>query len=168
MSLQSFVEQRPQQQIPSDIVDDLLAAIRGAFYGDLTDKQWHQEKRFLTRVVTWPARWLSGRAVTLPAERYKAIVLEILDGVKVHGATGSIKFWPGYLLRCVQAHFRVHGEDYYNEGKTVSAAVAKAMGSVGRHQVDPIEALAAANSVLSKRPVRTAKKQPEQPTLFNL
>lgn len=166
--MKAFVQERPKQPLPAEMVADLLAAIRGAFYGDLSDKQWHQEQRFLTRVVTWPAGWLTRRAVTLPPERYKAIVLEILDGVKVHGATGTIEFWPGYLLRCVQAHFRVHGEDYYNEGKTVSAAVAKAMGSVGRHQVDPIEALAAANSVLSKRPVRTAKKQPEQPTLFNL
>ena len=160
--MKAHVEERPKQPLAAEIVGDLLASIRGAFYGDLDDKQWHQEKRFLTRVVTWPASWFNRRAVTVRPERYKAIFLGIVDDIKVHGSTAGVKFWPGYLLRCVQEHFRHHGDEYYEEGKAVRATVEKALSQVaGRRQVDPVEALAQVSAVLAPRRVRTrsVKKQ---------
>jgi hypothetical protein len=150
--VKAHVEERAKQPLPAEIVGDLLASIRGAFYGDFTDKQWHQEKRFLTRVVTWPAAWFNRRAVTVRPERYKQIVLGILDGIKAHGSTAAVKFWPGYLLRCVQEHFKHHGDEYYEEGKAVRSIVDRALSqATGRPAADPVQALAQANAVLAPR-----------------
>jgi len=157
--MKAHVEERPKQPVPAEIVGDLLASIRGAFYGDLDGKQWHQEKRFLMRVVTWPAAWFNRRGVTIRPDRYKAIFLGILDGIKVHGATAAVKFWPGYLLRCVQEHFRHHGDAYYEEGKAMRATVERALSQVtGRPQTDPVEALAHVHAVLAPRRTRARSR----------
>lgn len=159
--MKPHVEERPKQPLPAEIVGDLLSAIRSAFYGDLDAKQWHQQKRFLTRVVTWPAGWFTRKGVTIGPARYKAIVLDILDGIKVHGSTENVKFWPGYLLHCVQEHFRHHGDGYYEEGKAVRTTIERALSQAGsRPQADPVEALAQANAVLAPRTLR--RKTPNQ------
>lgn len=159
---------RPKQQVPAEIITDLLQAAR-SFYGDCPDK-WHADQHFIKRnVVTWPARWLNSRGVTLPPERYKEIVLEVFQGIKQHGKTEAIKYWPGYLMKCVQDHFRVHGEEYYNEGKAIRNKVEAVMlvtGKAAPAVADPIAAMAEVNRALGSK--KTAKKRStkEQLSLF--
>jgi hypothetical protein len=40
---------RPKQQLPAEIVGDILGAIRGQFYPDATPKQWAQDSVFIRR-----------------------------------------------------------------------------------------------------------------------
>lgn len=166
--MKPFVEERPRQTLPEQIVADLMGAIRGQFCGDLTVKEWCQQKRFFMRVVLYPAQWLSRRGVTLPPDRYKAILLGIFGDIKTHGQTDAVKFWPGYLLHCVQEHFKHRGDALYEEAKSARAAAERAIAKATvRPPADPVETLAQAASVLrlaGKR--RAVKKCPSQPTLL--
>ena len=166
---------RPKQEIPADIATDLLGFIRKQFYGDAPFKKWAQDQRFLFKnVVTWPARWLNDKAVSLPPERYKKILLDIFIDIQRHGQTGTIKYWPGYLAHCVQEHFKIHGEEYYEEGKSIRAALERAQMAFTRaaetqKTVDPVADLARVNQALQS-PTRSLRKKPKkdpaQGTLF--
>jgi hypothetical protein len=156
-----MIEERPRQTVATEIRDDLLGAIRNQFYADAEPGQFQKDRNFLlTRVVLWPAGYLDKRGVTLPPERYKAILLEVFNGIKAHGQTGAIKYWPGYLMKCVQDHFKHHGEDYYNEGKTLRASLDKILKKAPRiPTADPVRVMAEARIDLLKSS-RTRRKAP--------
>jgi hypothetical protein len=106
--------------------------------------------------------------VTLPPERYKAILLEIFNGIKQHGSTEAIKYWPGYLMHCVQTHFRIHGEEYYEEGKALRATLDKIIRKAPSiPTADPIRVLAEARNDLlkSSRPRRKTQINAQIPLL---
>ncbi len=164
---------RPAQQVPSDIVRSLLAVIRNQFYpdaalGGVAAKQWFQDQQFIRiRVVLWPATWLNQRGVTLEPARYQQILLDIFQDIKRHGATGAVKYWPGYLAKCVQDHFAHHEDEIYAEGKALRTqlerAIATAAAATSR-QPDPVERLAAAHQVL----VSSARKRRCKPSADQL
>jgi len=88
--------ERLKQNVPAEVVEDLMRFIRNSFYPG--DDRWFKDQHFIRRhVVTWPAAWLNGKGVSLPPERYKQIVMGVIIGIKQHGATEAIKYWPGYL-----------------------------------------------------------------------
>lgn len=166
--MKAFIEPRAKQSLPEQIVADLLGVIRRQFLADLAEKEWYQHRRFLLRVVTWPAAWLNRRGVSLPPARYKAVFLGILDGVKVHGATAQVKYWPGYLLHCVQEHFKHHGDELYEEAKSVRHSVERALSRVapGENPADTVEMLSQVNAIVSRRghgrrQAPIAEQQPE-------
>jgi hypothetical protein len=158
--------ERPKQETPADLVTDLMQAVRSGFYHDQPDK-WFADQHFIKRnVVLWPAAWLNKKAVSLPPARYKAILMGIFLGIKQHGNTGAVKYWPGYLMKCVQDHFKIHGEDYYEEGKSIRAQVERAQMAFSRAQVAPrapdqVEAMAMSLKILtaSKRKQKLAPKR---------
>jgi hypothetical protein len=152
-------EDRPRQTVAVEIRNDLLNAIRNQFYQDAPADQFHKDKAFLLKnVVLWPAGYLDSRGVTLPPARYKAIVLDVINGIKQHGQTEVVKFWPGYLMRCVQSHFRIHGEDYYNEGKALRASLDKILKKAPQiPTADPIRVMAEARRDLL-RAAKTRQK----------
>jgi hypothetical protein len=159
--------ERPRQDVGRQIVDDLLGVIRGQFYPDA--KSFYQDRAFLQRnVVLWPAKWLDQRGVTLPPARYKEILLEVFTGIKQHGQTGAVRYWPGYLMKCVQDHFKHHGEDYYEEGKSVRnlaerAVMAAALAGKDRPVADDsVRQLAKAQAL-----VALPKRQPKPKQLQN-
>jgi len=155
--------ERPKQQLPGEIVADLMGAIRGSFYGDMEAKRWFQDQDFIRRkVVCWPAGWLISRGVTLKPERYKEIVMGVITTIKHHGDTGGVKYWPGYLLHCLQMHFKCHGDEIYEEAKSLRSALENVMVRVsllqgaGKTGYDPIEVLAMARKIGA--PGRKARK----------
>ena len=160
---------RPKQDLPQEIVSDVMSFIRQKFYADADPKRWFQDANYLKRcVVTWPAKWLNGRGVTLPADRYKAIVLDILMDVCRHGKTGVVKFWPGYLAKCVQDRFHHKGDDYYEEGKSLRTVLERTLGTLqvrpDTKRQDAVETLATLHSILvaksrSQRPCKVPAKQ---------
>jgi hypothetical protein len=111
------VQDRPKTLTPETVVLGLVYAIRDQFYRDDQKQYFHSQLKDLKRVVTYPAKWFNDKAIFVPAERYQEIVLAVLMDIKRHGNTAAIQYWPRYLLTCVQSHFRVQGERYYNEGK---------------------------------------------------
>lgn len=164
---------RPRQSVPSQIANELLAVIRNQFYPDAqlggeAAKQWFQDQQFIRqRVVLWPAAWLNKRGVSLKPERYQQILLDIFADIKRHGATGAVKFWPGYLAKCVQDHFAHHEDEIYEEAKALRTQLERALataGSATARQPDPVERLAAAHQVLSA----TARKRRCKPTADQL
>ena len=117
---------RPKQDLPAEIIGDLMGAIRNAFYPG--DDRWFKNQQFIRfHVVTWPAAWLNAKGVTLPPARYKAIILDVLQGIKQHGKTEAVQFWPGYLKHCLQTHFKVHGQEIYEEAKAIRNQVERAL-----------------------------------------
>lgn len=158
--------ERSKQETPKDFVQSFLRVIRGQFCPDLSNDEWYPHERFCKRVLTYGAAWLNKRGVTLPPERYQAIYQHIFDTIKKHGQTGEVRYWPGYLLRCVQAHFKHHGEEYYNEGKSIRAATERAMMAFTRAQEaprapDPVQSMAQAHAILTARRKKTVAKQPQ-------
>jgi hypothetical protein len=164
---------RDRQPTPGEMVSELMGVVRRQLYADLPERKWFQDQHLVKAwFVLWPARWLDERGVTLPPERYREILLGVLDTIKAHGDTGAVKYWPRYLLTAVQSHFRVNGDRYYEEGKSVRAALERALATAQRTQAaapDPIRVLAEAGRALAvgKRRKKAAAA-PKERLLFDL
>ena len=168
---------RPQQDTPEDLVHRLLTTIRGQFCADLTISEWSKHQHFIRRnVILWPA-WFCCRkhGFTLPAARYETIMRGIFQTIIREGKTEAVKFWPGYLMKCVQEHWNHHWEEYYGEAKAIRGLAEQALYNCTiRAPVEDktLEALAMAHNVLtrahkSKRPKKAAVVW-KQPSLFAL
>ncbi len=156
------------QETPAEMVDELMAMIRGQFYGDAGAKTWFQEQSYIKRhVVLWPARWLMNRGVTLPPKRYKAILIEKLIDVRRHCEQAEFKYLPAYIAQCVKDHFRHHGESIYEEAKAFRGTLERVVGKLNAAPAaDPIAALAAAAGVLAAKKRKQAVKAGRQEELF--
>lgn len=175
---------RPKQELPADILADLLRSVRHQFCPDVPDKQWYKDQPFLRRVLTWPASWFNKKGVTVSPERYREILIkEIFIPIQQKGHTSVVKYWPGYLLKCIQEHFSHHGETYYAEAKAMRAQTERALMAFRPREgavppapgPDPIETLAAAHRILKTHKHGGARKkklgsspagQPAQPDLL--
>lgn len=154
MKKQPRAYDRPKQETPAEILDDLLRIIRNQFCPDMTVKQWCQNQNFFKRVLTYPASWLNKKGVTLPPARYQAIIRDLLLDIKTNRAAATVKHWPGYLLHCFQEHFRHHGETYYDEAKAFRNLTERALFAASRSVVasegpDPVQVYAQANAILA-------------------
>lgn len=172
-----------------EIVSDVQTAIRNQFYPDsFCSSQpstlnlqpstrghaapgWHADQHFIKREFTlYLATWLDKRGVTLKPERYKALLLGVLNEIKTHGATDLIKYWPGYLKHVLQEHLKHHGEEIYQEAKSLRTITENSLLAIGDRlsaistAPDPIRVLAEARRDLltQKRTKRPSKKQPSQ------
>lgn len=178
MKRRPIISKRPAQILPSEIVDSLLACIGEMFYPNRKDtpgerKRWAIDQHwYRQRVITWAARWLDSKALTLPPDRFKKLILDKLSDIKRHTAV-EVENWPRYILKCFQDHFRHNGEAIYNEAKAfryqLDAAMdqARAAGSARPEGLDPIRVLALAHQVNKPRKKPIAKPS-DQPTLFEL
>ena len=141
-----------KQPTPDDIVSSLMALIRGQFCGDMDSKEWGQHSHFIKKnVVLWPAHFVCNvKGFTLPAERYEAIMRGIFDEIKAHGTQDNVRFWPGYLMKCVQDHWKFHWEEYYAEAKSIHNLATTALMRLGqvRQEDRTVEALALARRAL--------------------
>jgi hypothetical protein len=120
----------------------------------MTPGEWAMHSHFIKRnVVLWPARFMWGKGFTIPGPRYEAIMRGIFETIKTRGHTEVVKFWPGYLMMCVQTHWRHHWEDYYAEAKSVRSAVDAALLACKpvERPDNTVETLAAAHQVLATR-----------------
>jgi hypothetical protein len=109
---------RPGQITSQELRDDLLQFVRLKFYENDPIQFVKDQKHLLSWVILYPAGWLIGKGVTLPGERYKKILTDILLEAVRHGNTGRIRYTPAWLRQVIQSHFRAHGEEYYNEAKS--------------------------------------------------
>lgn len=162
---------RPKQSVALELRDDLLRFIWQKFYaadpgGDsVAARSFAQDReRLLAWVILWPAGWFIRRGVTVPGERYKQIFTSILLEAVRHGNTSKVKYRPAWLRYVIQSHFRIHGEDYYNEAKSARAQAEHALHVLGQIKTvptpDPIRDLAAANILLAHS--KRSKNQPNK------
>ena len=85
-----------------DIVRDYLNLIKKEFYAG--ERAFYQQRLFLIKGITYPARWLDKRGVFLPEEDYRAILDTIISGIKKHGNTHTVRSFGSYFLDSVQRH----------------------------------------------------------------
>jgi hypothetical protein len=166
--------ERPKQALPVDIVTDLQTAIRNQFYAD-SREQFLKDQHFIKREFTlYLASWLDKRGVTLKPDRYKALLLGLLNEIKTHGNTAAVKYWPGYLKHVLQKHLQHHGEDIYHEAKSLRTLTENTLLNVSNlksanleSSIDPVRAMAEARRDLlqinkgkrTKRPSKAPTKQ---------
>ena len=129
------VESRPAQQVAAELRDTILGYIRVHWYRDLPPERFFGDRALLLRfVVLWPAKWLAERGVSLPAERYKSIMVGPSNprGILVDAATlGEPARNPiRYLGHVVQSHWRIHGETYYEEAKALRPRIDQLMSQI--------------------------------------
>ena len=130
-----------QQATPAELLERLLCFIQIKFYqGEAVEFQ-KQRADLLRWVVLWPAGWLNNRGVTLPPDRYEAILKSVLLDALNFGRQEKIKYRPAYLKMVVQSHFKHHEDEIYDEAKAVRHAIEAAMGIAGR-AVAPVPNLA--------------------------
>ena len=168
---------RSKQPTPEAVRDAVLLIIERQFYRDQRVAFLKDWSRLLQWVVLWPATWLDERGVTISPARYQEILIGqkgILIEALRHGATGEIGYLPGWLRKCVQSHFAVHGERIYEEAKSVQSIADHVLLQVGRSaapQADPIRQLADAAKLLSAprpKPRRAPSVTSAQGELFGL
>lgn len=181
---------RPTQVVPADLANSLLDCIGHMFYPDRAKtpgerKRWAMDKHwYRQRVITWAARWLDSKAVTLPPDRFKKLILDKLSDIKNHASGqsstnpsihSSIQNWPRYILKCFQDHFHHNGEAIYNEAKTfrhqldVALDKARLTGHPSEQTIDPIRVLALAHQLNRQKPSKKPVAKPaNQPNLFDL
>lgn len=156
--------------------------IRSRFYTN-EQKCFFRDQRFLLYAITWPASWFHERGLHPPPNRYKQIIVERLDDIRQHGIPAHYTpYFPRYLLKVLQDHFKWHGDQLYQEFKHIRNALYSLNSLLQQLQnqqptTDPstalrtdnhtIEALANTHHILATRYQRkTAKKSPKQLSLF--
>jgi hypothetical protein len=172
--------ERPKQETPKELELRLLGVVRGQFCGDMTDKEWFTHSHFIRKnVVLWPAKFMRTGVIgdqrlhtgfTLTIKRYEEIMRLIFDTIKTHGTNEPIRYWPGYLMKCVQDHWRIHWEDYYKESKNVTRIADAVLVNSGKAaSVDrTVEALAMAQGVLDRKRRKSKVAQPKQLSLLDV
>jgi hypothetical protein len=118
------VDERPKITVSDQFMRDMVPMIRRQFCPEWSNENWNMHLWLVKRVVTYPAWWLNEKGLYVTTARYREIFLKLLQDVKVN-AGGVITFPPGYLLKCVQDHFKFHADEYNNEGKAVRDLVAR-------------------------------------------
>jgi hypothetical protein len=158
MRIKNFT--RAQQPTPKELVDSCLGILRSKFYtGPGDDKCFAQDrKRLLAWVVLWPAGWLNSRAVTLPGDAYREIFVKVFLQAAAH-VQSKVNYRPAYLRQVIQSHFKIHGEEYYEQAKAIRNQVENALSIAGKPSVaalDPVRQLAEARSLVAA-PTRRKK-----------
>ena len=160
------------QPAPEELVQRLMRKIRRQFCADLDDKSWFQAHHHFIKqnVILWPAREICAEhGFTLPADRYEKIMLMILDDIRENREAAVVRFWPAYLMKCVQSHWRHHWEEYYAEAKSLRELTTQAMvalGSLEKREDCGVESLALAHRVLAAS--RKARKKAGPTTQLSL
>src|SRR5262249_45381126 len=126
--------------------------------------------RLLEWVVWKLAVYLDDKAVTIPSSRYLEIMIygtpkkpSILMEALKFGDTGNITYLPAWLGKCVESHLAIHGERYYEEGKTLRNAIGGALkfAKAGIQERDPVRELAEASRLLKAQ--KRVKKSTGKP-----
>jgi len=145
--------------------------LRRKFYDQPEDeKRFLQDRsRLLAWVVLWPASWLNSRGVTIPADSYRAIFFKTMLQADSY-RDSRIKYRPAWLRQVIQSHFKIHGEDYYNEAKSTRNLIEQTMLLVGKPNpvssaADPVREMANARAILTSMAPKKVAKAPSKPAV---
>lgn len=130
-------DKRPKQIVSDEVAELLLGLIRRKFYeGRAVD--FAKDRRLLLRwVIFWPAvGFFNPKSVSLPNNRYH----ELLSGIIIEAAAnqgGPIKYIPAWLGKTIQSHFAHHGDEIYEEAKSIRTLADHALQMLGKMPVKP-------------------------------
>jgi hypothetical protein len=160
------MQRRPKQPTPQELTDSLLDFLERKFYQGRALNFAKDRPRLLKWVILWPASWLNKRGVTVPADRYRELFMAVfIDGLRF-GNTGNITYLPAWLAKVIQSHFAHHGDEIYDQAKSMRNLVDQAVTIASRpvqQAPDTVRAMAQAASLL--KPKRMLKKQPPKAQL---
>jgi len=119
---------------PARLIAELMLRVRRDLYAHLPDATWHKQKAMVRRALTYPASWISQRAVEVSAARYRAILEGIITGIVTNGQFRDVTFLSRYFYTCVQRHMEHHGDTYYREGVSIRNNLTLAMTQLEKAQ----------------------------------
>lgn len=123
--------QRLPQPTSKELTDACLDFLRRKFYTDDAKSFAQDRSRLLEWVVLWPASWLNEKGVTIHGDAYREIFFKTFFQADMNRAS-RIKYRPAWLCEVIQSHFRIHGEDYYEEAKAVRSLAEHALLVAGK------------------------------------
>lgn len=105
---------------------------------------------------------LDQRGVTISADHYREIFISVFMDAAAFRQQTKINYFPAYLRQVIQSHFSNHGDEYYDEAKSLRTITQNALQIAARLTTqaapDPVRELARASALL--RPKKKAPKRP--------
>jgi hypothetical protein len=146
-----------------DLVQEFLQMIRNQFYFDKPDFHFHQHRSILIKAFTYPASWLATRGMTreIPADRYRQLIQDVIQEVKRFGQMSTSRSPAHYFFKVMQTHMQHHGEDYYDECRSVRNAVAQI--TAGMTKVPETDSTLADLAALHRLATSGARKVVQKP-----
>jgi hypothetical protein len=128
---------RPAQPVPQaarlspDLVADFIRIIKDQFYLDVPERRFRQQRSMLVQAITYPAAWLAKRGMTqeISSSRYRDLINDVVAEVKRFGRMSEAYSPAHYFFKVMQTHMAHHGEEYYDECRSVRNAVAQVSAS---------------------------------------
>lgn len=166
----SEFSRRPIPSADEQVLGELLAQLRLRFYSNRPPAVFQRDRRRLLAALSWPAHWLDHRGLFCSPQRYRTLVLARLDAIRAHGdPTRYSRYFPAYLLQCLQDFFDRHGDELYGELKHVRNALEAVCGSLrfaekAAGQSRQIAAIASVHRLL--RTPAPSQHDPNQMPLF--
>jgi len=157
-----------KQPTPKELTDACLEFLRRKFYQQPGDEKCFAQdrSRLLSWVVLWPAGWLNSRGVTIHGDDYREIFMKVFMQAAAN-MQSKVKYRPAYLRQVIQSHWRIHGEDYYEEAKSTRNQVDHLLMMAGQlakqaaPAADPVREMASARQILtSLKPKKAVDKSP--------
>ena len=144
---------RITQPTPVELTESCLQILRAKFYREPGDEKCFQQdrKRLLSWVVLWPANWLNSKGVTIHGDAYREIFVKVFLQAAAN-VQSKVKYRPAYLRQVIQSHFKIHGEDYYDQAKATRNVIEQTMVALGQARpsaADPVREMAAARQILT-------------------
>jgi len=103
-----------------NIIENILAHIKKHFYSNNQSKCFYQDKHMLIYAITWPATWFEQRALRPSQSKYQQLIENILEQITLHGKPHLYqKYFPRYLLKCIQQWFYFKGQPLYEQLKHI-------------------------------------------------
>ncbi len=157
-----------------EVIDSLLQLVKKRFYFKRGDQEFHRDRRFLMKCLTWPASWMDQRGVGMPSKRYEQLLSERINDIADHGNHAAKPYFPKYFLYCLQDHFAHHGEKLYYELKEARNIFELSFQKLDKINIrepedNTVKILAQAHKLWTpaKRKKRSGKKPADdQPELF--
>lgn len=125
----------------------------------------------------------TGRVLrTIPVQKFRAAAAPVPKWI-AHSSNAQalaalnliarypVTYRPAWLRMVIQSHFKIHGEEYYEEAKSTRAIVEQTLLLVGKRPTaapDPVAQLALANQVLATRKRTKKVVLKPAPTALNL
>lgn len=161
---------RPRQQTPKEVLDALLGFVERKWYDGDSVNFTKDTRRLLQWVLLWPAReFFNKKGVAVPAARYRELMMQILMDATVF-QTGNIAYRPAWLGKVVQSHFQIHGDEIYDEAKSIRTLADHALLTLGKLDRTGQDALVpdftAASRLLDRKNKVQKKPLKEQLTLL--
>lgn len=152
----------PKQQTSPELLGACISFLQRKFYEGKDEAFAQDRQRLLQWVVCWPAKWLDERGITLSSDRYREIFFSVfMDGLRF-GDTGKITYLPAWLAKVIQSHFAHHGDEIYDEAKSIRTLTESALILAGKLPTlaapDPVRELAQAARLLKPK-----KRAPNPP-----